>query len=38
MSYLIAAYLVTIVTLIGYALHLRKERNSLLERRKSNTG
>ncbi|MCP4037534.1 MAG: CcmD family protein [bacterium] len=38
MSYLIAAYAVTILALGVYALGLQRERNSLCNHRKSNSG
>ena len=34
MSYLIACYTITAVTLILYGLHLRRERQALLSRQK----
>ncbi len=34
MSYLIAAYAVTVVALAGYWIGLQRERNSLSDRRK----
>lgn len=38
MSYVIAAYGVTIVALVGYGIGLARERNSLSNHRKSNSG
>ena len=38
MSYLVAAYVVTAIALAGYWIGLHRERNSLSNRRKSNSG
>jgi hypothetical protein len=38
MSYLIAAYAVTFVSLVGYGWQLTRERARLLERPRRNTG
>jgi CcmD family protein len=38
MSYLIAAYAVTFVTLLGYGWQLARERARLLNRQRRNTG
>lgn len=38
MSYLIAAYAITLLALVGYGISLGRERNSLANHRKSNSG